>query len=41
MNDSEESSERGRPGGSRRTHEVDEFEVRDDLIAWRLPDKVF
>ncbi len=41
MNDSEESSERGRAGGFRRHHEVDEFEAREDLIAWRLPDKVF
>ncbi|KAG5912966.1 hypothetical protein E4U42_001611 [Claviceps africana] len=23
--------------GMRRTKEVDEFEVRDDLVAWRLP----
>ena len=31
-----ESSERGRPG-FRPAHEVDEFEMRDDLVAWRLP----
>lgn len=33
---SSESSERGRTG-FRQAKEVDEFEIRDDLIAWRLP----
>lgn len=32
-------SERGRTG-FRNAHEVDEFDVRDDLVAWRLPDEV-
>jgi hypothetical protein len=36
---SSESSERGRTG-FRKANEVDEMEVRDDLIAWRLPGKV-
>lgn len=36
---SSEVSERGRTG-FRKAHEVDEFEMRDDLIAWRLPGKV-
>jgi len=31
--------ERGRPG-FRKAHEVDEFEVRDDLVAWKLPEEV-
>lgn len=39
-NGSESSSERGR-SGFRRPHEVDEFDVREDLMAWRLPNKVF
>ena len=33
---SSENSERGR-SGFKKAHEVDEFEVRDDLVAWRLP----
>lgn len=37
---SEGSSERGRTG-FRRAHEVDEFDVREDLVAWKLPNKVF
>jgi hypothetical protein len=32
------SSDRGRDVGFRRTREVDESEVRDDLIAWKLPE---
>jgi hypothetical protein len=36
---SENSSERGRTG-FRKANEVDEFEVRDDLVAWRLPTEV-
>lgn len=32
-------SERGRQG-FRQVREVDEFEIRDDLVAWRLPDKI-
>ena len=36
---SSENSERGR-SGFRKAHEVDEFEVRDDLVAWRLPGTV-
>jgi hypothetical protein len=42
----ESSSDRDRDGhhrgrdGFRRAREVDEFEVRDDLVAWRLPGKV-
>jgi hypothetical protein len=36
---SSEGSERGRPG-FKRVNEVDELEVRDDLIAWRLPGEV-
>lgn len=39
-NGSEGSSERGR-SGFRRPHEVDEFDVREDLMAWRLPNKVY
>lgn len=39
--DSEGSSDRGRIGGVRRAKEVHEFDARDDLIAWKLPDKVF
>jgi hypothetical protein len=31
---SSESSERGRPG-FRKAKEVDEFDIRDDLIAWK------
>jgi len=34
--ESSENSERGR-SGFRRAHEVGEFDVREDLIAWRLP----
>jgi hypothetical protein len=37
---SSDGSERGRTGGFRKAQEVDEFEVRDDLMAWRLPGKV-
>jgi hypothetical protein len=33
-------SDRGRTG-FRRVQEVDEFVIRDDLIAWRLPNQVF
>jgi hypothetical protein len=33
---SENSSERGRYG-FKRAREVDEFSVREDLVAWRLP----
>lgn len=34
-------SERGRTGsGFRKAHEVDEFDIREDLVAWRLPGKV-
>ncbi|KUJ23384.1 uncharacterized protein LY89DRAFT_713859 [Mollisia scopiformis] len=36
---SENSSERGRTG-FRKPHEVDEFDVREDLMAWRLPNEV-
>ena len=36
---SSENSERGRTG-FRHAHEVDEFEMRDDLVAWKLPGKV-
>ena len=28
---------RGRENGFRRAKEVDEFEMRDDMVAWRLP----
>ena len=35
---SSESSERGRKG-LKRAHEVDEFEMRNDLMAWRLAGK--
>lgn len=38
---SSDGSERGRSGGFRKAHEVDEFEIRDNLVAWRLSDKVF
>ncbi|KAL8417389.1 hypothetical protein RB596_007493 [Gaeumannomyces avenae] len=40
--DSSDRSEREHRGrdGFRRAREVDEFEVRDDLVAWRLPGKV-
>lgn len=31
------SSDGGRDTGMRRAKEVDEFDVRDDLVAWRLP----
>lgn len=34
-----EGSQRGRTG-MRRATEVDEFDVRDDLMAWRLPGTV-
>lgn len=37
---SSDGSERGRSGGFRKAHEVDEFEMRDDLMAWRLPEEV-
>lgn len=33
---SSENSERGRLG-FKNVHEVDEFEIRDDLVAWKLP----
>jgi hypothetical protein len=33
---SSENSERGRTG-FKKAHEVDEFDVREDLVAWRLP----
>jgi hypothetical protein len=36
---SSEGSERGRPG-FRRANEVDELEMREDLMAWRLPGDV-
>lgn len=36
---SSEGSERGRTG-FRKAHEVDEFDMRDDLVAWKLPDGV-
>lgn len=36
---SSEGSERGRTG-FKRANEVDELEMRDDLMAWRLPGKV-
>ncbi|CZT51448.1 uncharacterized protein RSE6_12594 [Rhynchosporium secalis] len=36
---SENSSERGRPG-FKKAPELDEFEIRDDLVAWRLPGTV-
>jgi len=36
LNESLDGGERGRTG-LRRASEVDEFEVREDLIAWRLP----
>jgi hypothetical protein len=36
---SENSSERGRTV-FRKANEVDEFEIRDDLVAWRLPTEV-
>lgn len=35
---SEGTSERGR-AGVRRPEEVDEFSVREDLVAWKLPEK--
>jgi hypothetical protein len=35
---SSESSERGRTG-FRKAKEVDEFNIRDDLVAWRLPSR--
>jgi hypothetical protein len=35
---SSNESERGR-SGFRSAHEVDEFEMRDDLVAWKLPEK--
>jgi hypothetical protein len=31
------SSDRGREHGFKRAREVDEFEMRDDMVAWRLP----
>ena len=31
------SSERGRRDGFKRAREVDEFEVREDLVAWAVP----
>ncbi|KAI0449457.1 N-terminal C2 in EEIG1 and EHBP1 proteins-domain-containing protein [Xylaria acuta] len=34
------SSERGKPPGFRRPREIDEYELRDDLIAWKLPGTV-
>jgi hypothetical protein len=37
---SEVISERGRTG-FRRAHEVDEFDVREDLVAWKLPNNVY
>lgn len=33
---SEEGSDRGR-AGFKRAHEVDEFDIREDLVAWALP----
>lgn len=39
LNELEENGERGRTG-LRRASEVDEFEVREDLVAWRLPGTV-
>ncbi|TRX90997.1 hypothetical protein FHL15_008202 [Xylaria flabelliformis] len=33
-------SERGRSGGFRRPKEIDEYELRDDLVAWKLPGTV-
>lgn len=36
---SSNESERGR-AGFRSAREVDEFEMREDLVAWRLPGKV-
>lgn len=38
-NSSENSSERGRIG-FRKPHEVDEFDIREDLMAWKLPTEV-
>jgi hypothetical protein len=35
----ESDKERGRTG-FKNAHEVDEFEIRDDLVAWRLPGDV-
>ncbi|KAN0119460.1 N-terminal C2 in EEIG1 and EHBP1 proteins domain containing protein [Hyaloscypha variabilis] len=35
---SSESSERGRTG-FRKVKEIDEFDVRDDLVAWQLPSR--
>jgi hypothetical protein len=33
-----EASQRGRTGlGSAKAHEVDEFDMRDNLVAWKLP----
>lgn len=32
-----DSSERGRRDGFKRAREVDEFEVREDLVAWAVP----
>ena len=37
---SSDGSERGRSGGLKGAHEVDELEMRDDLVAWKLPDEV-
>jgi hypothetical protein len=31
------SSDRGRDSGFKRAREVSEFDMRDDLVAWRLP----
>lgn len=36
---SENSSERGRTG-FKKAPELDEFDIRDDLVAWRLPSTV-
>jgi hypothetical protein len=37
---SSDSARRGRDGGGFRTaQEIDEFDVRDDLVAWALPGK--
>ncbi|KAI0856143.1 N-terminal C2 in EEIG1 and EHBP1 proteins-domain-containing protein [Xylaria cubensis] len=33
-------SDRGRSGGFRRPKEIDEYELRDDLVAWKLPGTV-
>ncbi|PBP27695.1 respiratory complex assembly protein Rmp1 [Diplocarpon rosae] len=39
-NSSESSSTERGGSGSKKAHELDEFDIRDDLVAWRLPGRV-